>query len=127
MHVKNFVGQSRRLRAEMFGPDASVRVVIRDVQIEQCGALKKPVMYFQNKERGLVLNVINVQTLSEAFGTDDSEVWKGRTIELYTCMVDFGGKKVLGIRLRPIPSDPRSGSPTADRLEGRVTSHDIRW
>jgi hypothetical protein len=59
----------------------------------------KWVLYFRNKDRGLVLNHVNAMTLAKGLG-DDSKDWPGNTIELYSELVYFGGDQVDGLRVR---------------------------
>jgi len=79
----------------------TVRVTIDRVEIEEVGdGDRKPVMYFQGKDKGLALNRINADTISSAYGheTDD---WTGKLVELYfDPNVYYGPKKVGGLRVR---------------------------
>jgi len=68
--------------------------------------LMKPVLYFQGKEKGLMLNKTNGNKIAHFFG-DDSEAWMGRTIVLYVDLVDMEGKMVEAIRIK-VPSEPES-------------------
>jgi hypothetical protein len=47
-----------------------------------------------------VLNKTNTEVLEEAFG--DSEDWPGHKTKIYSTKVDFGGKRVDGLRIEPI-------------------------
>src|SRR3972149_2041256 len=80
-----------------------IRVTISSVMIENVGTEQKPeqkpVVYFQGRAKGMVLNKTNANTITEMFSgeTDD---WTGQIIELYVTKVDFGGKPVDAIRVR---------------------------
>ena len=63
----------------------------------------KLVLYFEEEDRGVVLNKINTRRLIEAFG-DDSDDWIGKRITLYTEPVDFNGKVTDAIRLKKAKS-----------------------
>jgi hypothetical protein len=63
----------------------------------------KPVLYLEN-QKPIVLNKTNTEVLEEAFG--DSEDWPGHKIKIYCAKVDFGGKRVDGLRLDPIVPKP---------------------
>jgi hypothetical protein len=80
-----------------------VRVVIEEIKIEEVGQgedrEKKPVAYFQNKEKSMVLNVTNWNRLEEFLGSDDSDDWIGQSIVLGTERVEFQGKRVDGLRV----------------------------
>lgn len=79
----------------------TVRVTIDRVEIEEVGdGDRKPVLYFQNKDKGLALNRINADTISSTLGPETDD-WSGRTIELYfDPNVYYGPKKVGGLRVR---------------------------
>ncbi len=85
---------------------------IRELVVEEIGQGKdresKPVLYFHNLDKGLVLNVTNARTIEDAFG--DSENWPGKSIELFSTKVDFKGDRVDAVRVR-VPREP-----TADEL-----------
>ncbi len=86
---------------------------IRELVLEEVGQGKdvetKPVVYFQDRQKGLVLNVTNLRTIDEAY-TTNSDAWVGKPVELYSTETDFGGKRVPCVRLR-IPK-----APSADEL-----------
>jgi len=130
----------RRLKADDLGPNWSAKARIREVRQEQIGDDSKPVMYFENQDKSLVLNATNIDTLVAIFGTDESEFWLGRTIELFTTGTKYQGRQTLGIRVRPVPTPgprpPLPAIPTPrDREPGddddppsRDLSHrDIKW
>jgi len=63
----------------------------------------KPVLYFQGKERGMVLNKTNTDRLCSAFGYD-TDGWNGKEIHLYTEKVQYAGNMVDGLRVAvPLP------------------------
>lgn len=71
------------------------------VKIEQVGRDKdeRPVVRFQEDDRGLVLNATNNNFLIEAFGRE-SDGWFGHQIELYAIQTEFAGKPTVGLRVR---------------------------
>ena len=71
----------------------------------------KAVVYFAGRSKGWVLNVTNARMLTQAFG-DDTELWRGRQIELYGTPVEFKGETRNGIRVR-IPRPPMPQQPAA--------------
>jgi hypothetical protein len=77
----------------------NARVTISHVAIEEIGDERKPVLYFQGKEKGMVLNKTNANNISSLYG-DDTEDWQGKEIVLFPAMVDFQGKTVEAIRVR---------------------------
>lgn len=78
--------------------------VIQDVGIESLngdgGKEDKPVAHFTNGIKPMILNLINWQTIEDAYG-EDSDLWVGKRVELYVDKnVMFGAKKVGGVRVR---------------------------
>ena len=81
----------------------NVIVVIGQVTFERIGTNDKddkPVLYFQGKSKGMVLNKTNATNIAHLYG-DDTDDWAGREIVLFPAMVDFQGKTVEAIRVRP--------------------------
>lgn len=74
-------------------------VTIRAVVMEKIGSNIKPVLYFQGKEKGMVLNKTNGMTIAQAYGTDTDQ-WSGGAIIVFPAFVDFQGKQVEGLRVR---------------------------
>jgi hypothetical protein len=66
---------------------------------------KKMVVYFEGKQRGMVLNRTNAERLSHKFG-DDTDGWAGQSVQLYSEVVHFQGKTVDGLRVRPVAAAP---------------------
>jgi len=89
-----------------------IEVIIREVILEEVGDEKenKPILYFEGKRKGMVLNKTNATVLAETFG-DDMEDWTGRKIELRTEKVSFQGKIHNALRVQPVepPAEDRSG------------------
>lgn len=75
-------------------------LVIDRVEIEKIGEDKKPVLYFVGKDKGLILNRTNSNTIIELLGTAETDAWHGHRIQLITAMVDFQGKRVPAIRVQ---------------------------
>lgn len=79
---------------------------IRDVQKQNVAMDNQPrkergVMYFEEHEKGLVLNTTNLKRAAKACGSEDTDEWIGKKIVVYTDdEVEFGGEQVGGIRLR---------------------------
>ena len=115
-------------------PDLGGRfiVVTMDrVAIETIGqgikAETKPVLYFQGKEKGLVLNKTNKNSIVAIVGTAETDNWRGQRIVLHPAMTEMDGKPVECIRVaRPPANSPpvtpitpaiqRQPSPAADEF-----------
>lgn len=95
--------QSKYLKAADLN-GRTVRVTIASVFSESMDDGKvKPIMFFQNAQKGLVLNRTNASTIAMAFG-DDTDNWIGATIELFPQAVAFQGQMQPAIRVK-VPAD----------------------
>jgi hypothetical protein len=76
-------------------------VTIDHVAFEPVGRQKemKAVVYFKGKEKGVVLNKTNKNTIVGLYGTETDE-WTGQPIEMFAALVDFQGKQTEAIRFR---------------------------
>jgi hypothetical protein len=93
---------SKYLKASDFGDPATYTVKV--VYVEKIGREddQKPVCYFGESDKGLVLNKTNSNVMQGLYGAETGE-WKGEKIELYATQVEFSGKMVDSIRLRTPP------------------------
>lgn len=75
---------------------------ISHVTIEEVGKDKdrRPCIYFQGHEKGVVLNKTNATNIGNAYGPN-TDNWIGKAVTLFTTWVDFQGQSVEAIRLRP--------------------------
>ena len=83
--------------------DGPQTVAIRELGVEEIGQGKdrkaKPVLYFHDLDKGLVLNVTNTRTIEDAYGTETDD-WINQSIELFSTKVDFKGDRVDAVRVR---------------------------
>lgn len=93
--------------ADLKGRDASVTIAA--VEFEQVGDGSKPVVYFRNKDRGLVLNKTNARVIADIYGPE-TDNWISQPITIYPTRTDYQGKMVDAIRIR-YPNDiaPQQG------------------
>ena len=88
-----------------------------DVKDSETGKTeKKLVAHFVGKDKAMILNRTNCETLEAICGTDDYGSWGGHEVVLWIDpSVKFGGKTVGGLRLRAArvapPPPPRSHEP----------------
>lgn len=75
-------------------------VCIASVQQEQIGEDDKYVLYFEELEKGLVLNKTNAESISQVLNSDDTDDWPGQQITLFTTTVTFNGKPTEAIRVK---------------------------
>lgn len=102
MDIRKTMGSQKHLKtADLNGKPAVVNIA--GVAMEMVGqgrdAEEKAVLSFANREKTLVLNSSNSNTIGEAFGWE-TDGWKGRQVELYPTTTDFAGKIVDCIRIR---------------------------
>ena len=76
----------------------------------------KMVVYFQGKERGLILNKTNADTLTAMAGSDESDSWIGLPIQLFNDLSVANPKTGQrgGVRIRP-SSAPQVATTPASR------------
>lgn len=106
-------------------------VTIARVEMEDIGDDRKPVVYFAGKEKGVVLNKTNANNISMLYG-DDTDNWIGKPIGLYATYVDFQGRSVEAIRVKPArangnghhvappPPPPRQPEPPLQDLDDEI-------
>lgn len=88
----------------------TVKVTIADCELEHLDDEQKPVLRFQGKQKGMVLNRTNAAVLAAALG-DETGAWVGREVELYPDRTMFQGRMVDCLRLRvPAPPAPTAGA-----------------
>ena len=115
---------SNYLKASDVG-DAKLILTIDKITTEELGqgADKevRPVVYFQGKEKGVVCNKTNWNTLITLFGyeTDD---WTGKKVRLMVQEVAYQGKQTPALRFSsmPVPQDgpvKPSGKPAKTQAE----------
>lgn len=76
-----------------------VTVKMDRAEYEKIGDDRKLILYFEGKEKGMVLNKTNANNIGFIYGPD-TENWAGEEITLFEAMVDFQGKTVPAIRVR---------------------------
>jgi hypothetical protein len=106
---------SAYLRKEDFPePETLTIKEVREEEVQAPGkeSKLKIVIYFEEYEKGVVLNQANGLVLELLTGYDDPEKWVGVRLRVYhDPTVEFGGKRVGGIRfaaLRRKPVPPKS-------------------
>jgi len=124
----NDVYPSRYLAADADVPEEGQLIVtFEKIEIEELGqgadAEDKPVAYFKETKKGLVLNKTNWAQIAKVLNADDSDDWIGRKIALFSTDVSFGKEMKRGIRVSgklpkgaaPKLSEPAPvGAPDAD-------------
>jgi hypothetical protein len=91
----------------------NVTVKMGRVEQEKIGDDTKLILYFQGKDKGMVLNKTNANNIASIHG-GETEDWYGKEITLVEAMVDYQGKSVPAIRIR---APQRKPAPAQQRRE----------
>ena len=81
-------------------------LTIKGVEKENVALPNQPkkergVVYFEEKEKGMVFNTTNLKRAEKALGSDDTDDWIGKKIVVFFDEnVEFGGEMVGGLRVR---------------------------
>jgi hypothetical protein len=99
--------------------DKKIRTKILKVRMEEVKdrdtgkTRKRPIVFFENIDKGLVLNVVNKNTLVNAFGKAPAG-WLSASVGIYVDPnVTFGGQKKGGVRLRALLPPAVGAKPAA--------------
>lgn len=125
--VSDVYGGNWMTADDLQGREANV--TIESVSIHDMNdGKKKAALHFVGKDKALLLNVTNGNTIAEMFGTDEMDDWEGKRIRLYVAKVDFQGKRVPAIRVKEAPNSrpapPPPPPPPVDPDES-LTDDDI--
>lgn len=74
---------------------------------------RKPMLYFENKEKPLALNKTNGATVAGLYG-NDTAAWVGKLITLYPTTTQAFGAVHDCIRIRPRKGDAKATAATYD-------------
>lgn len=75
-------------------------------------AVEKPVLYFEEIEKGFVLNKTNGKSIAALYGNDTDD-WEGKPVTLYATEVNFQGTMTPTIRVRSMA--PKKAKPATLR------------
>jgi hypothetical protein len=92
------------------------RVVMEDIGQGE-NQETKPVLYFDETEKGMVLNKTNAETISRLH-TPETDNWIGKKITIFATEVDFAGKQTLALRVRM--KAPKVAQPKAQPAEKKM-------
>ena len=109
--------------------DRAVTVSMSHVAVEEIKSMRgmdtKPVLYFQGKEKGLVLNKTNSNAIAKLYG-EETDDWVGQPIEIFPTTVDFQGDMVEAIRVRaPRKKNGAATTTAAPAPPPAPTAHDL--
>jgi hypothetical protein len=105
--------------------DGDLTLTIDRVEIEEIGSGeqqdRKPVIYFRETDKGMVLNKTNADTISKLH-TPETDNWIGKQITVFATEVDFAGKQTLALRVRLRTPKPANNSKPAAQPMDAVTA-----
>lgn len=111
-HWKSMTDREFIYAFDLAGRDVTVKIArVTQGELASAGGrkTKKPVVFFEGKEKGLALNSTNAKTISGMYG-NYVEKWIGQPITLYPTTTQMGGETVECIRVRPVvPKDQANG------------------
>lgn len=97
--------------------DEDLILTIKAVKVETIGqgakAEQKPVIYFIDAEKGMVLNKTNAKMIGKIAKSDDTDDWKGVKVRIIATEVEFQGDLVMALRVR----DVKKPRPSAASIE----------
>jgi hypothetical protein len=100
----------------------NVLAVMNFVQVEKLGDDDRPVLYFQGKEKGLVLNRTNADAIAKLYG-DEMNNWRGQEIVMFEAMVSFRKETVPAIRVRGPARNMRQTPPQQTGLQRQAPNN----
>lgn len=78
-------------------------VKVVDLEGEDGKVKSRPVVYFRETKRGWVLCKTTAQALAAMFGAE-TDAWTGKTVTLFSDMVQVGRERKPGIRVKGSPT-----------------------
>lgn len=94
---------------------------VNEVQNER-GSEKKLVIHFKEKGyKPMILNTVNSESISEAYGSKRVESWENKRISIYTEKVKAFGSMKDALRIRPYP--PRATEEFCEECGEEITRH----
>ncbi len=121
-NMKESIGEyfpSKFLKADDVKADTAV--TISELKEEKVGEDTKPVIYFEEVDKGLVLNKTNSLKIAKLVGSDKPIDWPGKKIVLCTALVTYKSEEVPAIRVKAAGESPAVNSSLIDEAfeEGR--------
>ena len=106
VNADDFLGGNYLKKEDLDGPTiATVENVWSEAVIG--ASRRKMVVSFQEIEKPLILNKTNIRRLVRIFGSTETGSWKGKVTLYVELNVEYGGRVVGGIRVRPARSEQR--------------------
>lgn len=119
-----YAGNSKHLKGVDIKGHGDVPVVIDRWEQVDFNEGPKLVIGFKNKDKTVVLNKTNYETIADAYG-DHPDGWIGKGLTLFTMKVEFNGQMVDAIRMRISTPTPRQEAPPPPTHEPMTTDADL--
>lgn len=97
-------------------------VTLKKFSVEKLDDGTKPVVWFREQDKGLVLNITNGKKIESICGSADPANWIGKRIVLYPTETELRGETVDCIRVRAPKPGAKLPPPPAE--EGAGASED---
>ena len=111
MNIKTAFPSKWIRAADLHGRDIPLTIIRFSPEEEVANdGSTKPVIFFHGTEKGLVLNVVNAETIAEIAG-EETDLWIGQKIILFPTTTDFKGKRVDCIRIRELTTQTQQAAP----------------
>jgi hypothetical protein len=98
-----------------------VKVVVERIEVDSIGDDRRAVLYFRGKQKGLVLNKTNANTIKDMWG-NDTDGWAGKEITIYPTRVDFKGDRVDAIRIQFVQPGLKVRQAASPELERAIAA-----
>lgn len=124
-HWKSMMDRDYIFAFDLNGKDVTVtiaRVEAGTLNGSSGRKAKKPVVYFEGKEKGLALNSTNCKTVAKLYG-NYTEKWIGKQITIYPTTTEMAGETVECIRVRPQAprrEAPKNGKSAPPKTQGEL-------
>jgi hypothetical protein len=96
-------------------------LTVKSVKLELIGqgqqAEQKPVLYFDEEAKGMVLNKTNAKMLAKIAKSDDTDEWKGTKVRVIATEVEYQGDLVMSLRIREDKKRPATRQAPPEPVE----------
>lgn len=115
---------SNFLKSEDLG-DRDVPVIISTADMDMVGNERKLILTFQGKKKSMICNKTNAGRIAYMYG-DDTDGWIGKEIMLTSEFVEYQGKTVKGLRIKPPPKRDRVPDTISSGVDERTPQPPVR-
>jgi len=115
LDAKDFLGSAYLAKEDLSG-ETRMRLVGIQAEAVPGANRRKLIAQFEGCEKQLILNSTNINRLTEIFGTTNTAHWRGDVTVYVDPNVAYAGRRVGGIRIKPVRSRQASSEPTNGSL-----------